>query len=203
MTEAPASVERDDARETPPQRRRRWALFGGLAVGVVLLDQLSKAWVDSSFELASRGITAGDPGGPTEFIGELVRIAKTYNDGAIFGFLDASALLMAALSVAVIAGITWYEWRHAAGLGALVTIGLGLLLGGAIGNLIDRLAHGYVIDFVDMGIGDSRWYAWNIADAAVFLGIVTLFIAALLGDRASPSRHRAEGATGTPGSTHE
>ncbi len=192
MTEAPASVERDVARETPSQRRRRWALFGGLAGGVVLLDQLSKAWVDSSFELASRGIRAGDPGGPTELIGEFVRIAKTYNDGAIFGFLDTSALLMAGLSVAVIAGITWYEWRHAAGLGSLVTIGLGLLLGGAIGNLIDRLVHGHVIDFVDMGIGHHRWYAWNIADAAVFLGIVTLFIAALLGDRAVPGRHGAE-----------
>ncbi len=199
MAEAAVSVKRDVTREAPSQRRRRWALFGGLAGGVVLLDQLSKVWVDRSFELASRGIAAGDHGGPTELIGEFVRIAKTYNDGAIFGFLDTSALLMAALSVAVIAGITWYEWRHAAGLGPLVTIGLGLLLGGAIGNLIDRLVHGYVIDFVDMGIGEDRWYVWNIADAAVFLGIVTLFIAALLGDRAIPGRHPAEGATGAPG----
>ena len=187
MAEAPASAPPRPS-ETPVQRRRRWALFLGLAGAVLVLDQLTKTWVDSSFELASRAIPAGQPGGPTELIGEFVRIAKTYNDGAIFGFLDASAMLMAVLSVFVIVGITWYEWRHGAGLGPLVTIGLGLLLGGAVGNLIDRVRFGHVIDFVDMGIGDTRWYAWNISDAAVFIGIVVLFIAALLGDRAIPGR---------------
>jgi len=190
VAEATASVEQDEAQETPTQTRRRWALFGGLAGSVVLLDQLSKAWVDSSFELASRGIPAGQTGGPTEVIGEFVRIAKTYNDGAIFGFLDASAMIMAVASVFVIVGITWYQWRHGAGVGPLVTVGLGLLLGGAIGNLIDRVRFGHVIDFVDMGIGDTRWYAWNISDAAVFIGIVVLFAAALLGDRAIPGRNK-------------
>ena len=191
MAEAPATITPHEASETAADQRRRWALFGGLAGAVVLLDQVTKVWVDGAFGLASRGIPAGEPGGPTEVVGDLLRIAKTYNDGAIFGFLGASALLMAALSVLVIVGIVWYEWRHGAGLGPLVTVGLGLLLGGAIGNLIDRVAHGYVIDFVDMGIGGSRWYAWNIADAAVFLGIVALFMAALLGDRASRGRHAA------------
>ena len=187
MAEAPASAA-PQTRETPAQTRRRWALFLGLSALVVVLDQLSKTWVDSSFELASRAVPAGAAGGPTEVLGEFVRIAKTYNDGAIFGFLDASAMLMAILSIGVIIAITWYEWRHAAGLGPLVTIGLALLVGGAVGNLIDRVRFGHVIDFVDMGIGDNRWYAWNIADAAVFIGIVVLFIAALLGDRAIPGR---------------
>ena len=161
---------------------------------MVLLDQASKIWVDRSFELASRSIAAGQPGGPSEVIGEFVRIAKTYNDGAIFGFLDASAAIMAVLTVFVVAGITWYEWRHGAAVGPLVTIGLGLLLGGAIGNLIDRILYGHVVDFVDMGIGASRWYAWNISDAAVFIGILTLLAAALLGDRAIPGRRPAKGA---------
>jgi signal peptidase II len=187
MAEAPASASPRPS-ETPRQRRRRWALFLGLAGSVIVLDQLTKVWVDSSFELASRAIPAGQPGGPTEILGEYVRIAKTYNDGAIFGFLDATATIMAVLSLIVIAGITWYEWRRAAGMGPLVTIGLGLLLGGAVGNLIDRVRFGHVVDFVDMGIGDTRWYAWNIADASVFIGIVVLFAAALLGERAIPGR---------------
>jgi signal peptidase II len=187
---AEESADPGEAPETSQLRRRRWALFGGLAGAVLLLDQLSKIWVDASFEVASRGIPAGQPGGPTEVLGELVRIAKTYNDGAIFGLLDSSALFMAVLSVLVIAGITWYEWRHGAGSGPLLTIGLGLLLGGAIGNLIDRVRFGYVIDFVDMGLGETRWYAWNVADAAVFVGILVLFAAALLGDRAIPGRER-------------
>jgi signal peptidase II len=177
VAEAPASAGPRKARETPADRRRRWALFGGTAAIVALLDQLTKTWVDASFERASEG-------GSTELLGDLVRISKTYNDGAIFGFLDASAMIMAVLSVFVIAGVAWYEWRHGASLGPLVTVGLGLLVGGALGNLIDRVRFGHVIDFVDMGIGDTRWYAWNISDAAVFIGIVVLFIAALLGDRA-------------------
>jgi signal peptidase II len=192
VAEAPASVTPREASETPAGRRRRWAIFGGLAGAVVLLDQVTKVWVDGTFELASRGVPAGEPGGPTEVVGDLLRIAKTYNDGAIFGFLGTSALLMAALSVLIIIGIVWYEWRHGAGLAPLVTVGLGLLLGGAMGNLIDRVVYGHVVDFVDMGIGGSRWYAWNVADAAVFLGIVALFAAALLGDRASRGRQAAE-----------
>jgi signal peptidase II len=174
----------DDGLETHSQRRRRWALFLGLAAGVVILDQVSKLWVDASFEIASRSIPAGQPGGPTEIVGELVRIAKTYNDGAIFGVFEAIAPIMAVLSVLVIGAISWFEWRHGARSGWLVTIGLGLLLGGAIGNLIDRVRLGQVIDFVDMGIGGLRWYAWNVSDAAVFLGILVLLGAALLGDRA-------------------
>ena len=157
----------------------------------MLLDQLTKLWVNSNYERASRSIPAGEPGGPTEVLGEYVRIAVTYNDGAIFGLFETSALLMAALTVIVIAAITWYEWRHAAGLGPLVTIGLGLLVGGAIGNLIDRLRYGHVIDFVDMGIGDTRWYAWNVADAAISISIIVLFAAALLGDRAPGRRPSA------------
>ena len=184
MAEAPASAGMHEAREPAPQRRRRWALFGGVTVGVVLLDQLTKTWVDASFERAADG-------GSTPLIGDLVRISKVYNDGAIFGFLDASAALMAVLSVLVVIAVVWYEWRHGAGLGPLVTVGLGLLTGGAIGNLIDRVRFGHVIDFVDMGLGDMRWYAWNISDAAVFLGIVALFVAALLGDRAPGVRSRA------------
>lgn len=188
-TSGPAAVQ-VRAPEMPTARRRRWGLFVGLASGVVILDQLTKLWVDSSFGLAARGLPAGQPGGPTELFGEFVRIAKTYNDGAIFGLFETSALLMAVLSILVIVGIGWYEWRHGAGMGPLVTIGLALLMGGAVGNLIDRVMYGHVIDFVDMGIGSSRWYAWNIADAAVSIGIVVLFAAALLGDRA-PGRRPA------------
>jgi signal peptidase II len=188
VAEASTSAEDREARPTSGQQPRRWALFLGTAGAVVLLDQLSKVWVDTSFELASRGIPAGQPGGPSEVIGEYLRIAKTYNDGAIFGLFDAIAPLMALLSLLVIAAITWYQWRHGDSVSPLVTLGLGLLLGGAVGNLIDRVRIGHVIDFVDMGIGSARWYAWNFSDAAIFIGILVLFAAALLGDRAMPGR---------------
>lgn len=176
--------------ETPVQARRRWILFLGLAGAVIVLDQLSKLWVDASFGLASRQVPAGQPNGPTEILGDLVRIAKTYNDGAIFGLLEAAAPVLALATIVVVVGIVWYEWRHGAAMGPLVTAGLGILLGGAIGNLIDRIRLGHVIDFVDTGIGTTRWYAFNVSDAAVFIGIVLLFLAAILGDRAIPGRGR-------------
>jgi signal peptidase II len=191
MAESDRTASDGRVAESPAQTRRRWLLFVGLAGGVVLLDQLSKTWVDASFELASRSRPAGSAGGPSEVLGEYVRIAKTYNDGAIFGLFEAAAPVLALVTLFVVAGIVWYEWRHGAGLGPLVTIGLGLLLGGAIGNLIDRFRFGHVIDFVDMGIGNSRWYAFNVSDAAVFLGITALFVAALLGDRVMPGRTAA------------
>ena len=193
MAEAAASSGDGAPQETRSQTRRRWTLFLGLGGAAVLLDQLSKTWVDSSFETASRSVPAGQPGGPTEVVGEYLRVAKTYNDGAIFGLFEAAAPVLAIITLFVVAGIIWYEWRHAAAMGPLVTIGLGLLLGGAIGNLVDRVRFGHVIDFVDMGIGTSRWYAWNVSDAAVFIGILVLFAAALLGDRAIPGRRSTQG----------
>lgn len=60
-----------------------------------------------------------------------------------------------------------------------MSIALGLLLGGAIGNLVDRLRLGYVVDFIDIGIGDLRFYTFNLADSAISLAIVLLIGAAL------------------------
>ena len=61
----------------------------------------------------------------------------------------------------------------------MTTVALGLLLGGAIGNLIDRLRYGYVVDFVDMGIGEWRFYTYNVADAAITTAIVLLLAMAV------------------------
>jgi signal peptidase II len=180
----PVGADADDQVRTS---RRRWAVFLGIAAIVIMLDQLSKAWVDGSFALARRSVPSGEPGGPTAIVGELVRIAKTYNDGAIFGLFDAAAPVLAILSVLIIGGIGWYEWRHGSKLGPVVNGGLALLLGGALGNLIDRARFGHVIDFIDAGVGPTRWFAFNIADAAVSLGILLLFIGALLGDRLTPA----------------
>jgi signal peptidase II len=91
-----------------------------------------------------------------------------------------------------------------------LSIALGLLLGGAIGNMIDRLRLGYVVDFVDIGIGGFRWYTFNLADAAISTALVMLFALAFiprlarLGERAEPpdppelpeSVERVEGETG-------
>jgi signal peptidase II len=150
---------------------------------VLVADQLTKRWVDASFGLAwTRGPIPGlDP--PTPILDDLVRIAKTYNDGGLFGLFGTSAPILALASLIVIGLILAYEARVGAPGSWLLTVTLGLLLGGALGNLADRIRLGHVIDWVDTGLGSTRWYTFNVADAAVSLAIVGLVLVALLGDR--------------------
>ncbi len=160
---------------------RRWIVFFGLAIGVVALDQASKAVVDAAFALASSHGPAPGLAAPTPIIGDLVRIAKTYNDGGLFGLFDATAPILAVASLVVIAVLVVIQARSGPRASWITTIALGLLLGGAIGNLIDRIRYGYVIDWVDMGIGGWRFYTFNVADSAISIAIVLLLVTALFG----------------------
>jgi signal peptidase II len=166
-------------------RGSRWALFFGLAIGVVVLDQLAKAAVTASLS----------PGQAIQLIGDYLRIVFGQNSGALFGLFQDNALMFGLVSIAVIALIVVYEARSGSGL--YLTVTLGLLLGGAIGNMLDRLRLGYVVDFVDAGIGSTRFYTFNVADSAISLAILLLFIAAL-----KPSLIEGRGApAGDPAST--
>lgn len=156
---------------------RRWAVFGGLALAVVLADQLTKAAIGQAYP----------PGTRTDVIGDLVRIVPGANSGAIFGLFPDQAWLFGLLSLVVLGLIVAFHARSAEG-GLLLSVALGLLLGGAVGNLIDRFRLGYVLDFVDVGIGGVRWYTFNVADAAISTSIVLLLVAALFGDRISAPR---------------
>ena len=152
---------------------RRWALFGGIATTVVIADQLAKAWVVANVPL----------GRPTEVIGDLLRLTIVHNSGGIFGLFGASAPLLALASTGVVALILVYQAREGAHYHWLLAAALGLLLGGALGNLIDRLRLGYVVDFVDAGIGANRWYTFNVADSAISIALVLLIGISILGDR--------------------
>ena len=143
-----------------------WPLFAGLAVAVVAVDQLTKAAVVSRLA----------PGQSTSIIGDWLRIVYGQNSGALFGLFRDNAGLFGIVSLGVIALIVGY---HAtAGRNLLVSIALGLLLGGAVGNLADRLRLGFVVDFVDAGVGGWRWYTFNVADAAISTAIVILLLVA-------------------------
>jgi signal peptidase II len=167
----------------PRARPGRWGLFFGLAALVVAVDQLTKAWVDRSFPQASIHGPGSGLAGPAPIVGDFVRITKTYNDGGIFGLLGDAAPLLAVASLFVIGFIVLYQARAARTGPLLLTVTLGLLLGGAIGNLVDRLRYGYVIDWVDTGLGTFRWYTFNVADAAISLALVGLITLSLFGDR--------------------
>ena len=155
------------AGEASGPARRRWLLFLGLAVAVVLVDQAAKAVV--------RGNLA--PGQSVDVVGELVRIVFGQNSGALFGLFKDNAVMFGLVSIVVVGLIVVYHARSAAS--PYLTVTLGLLLGGAIGNMIDRLLLGYVVDFVDVGIGPTRFYTFNVADSAISVAILLLFVAAV------------------------
>ncbi len=147
---------------------RRWLLFAALAIVVVAIDQASKAWLTA--QLA--------PGAGKVLVDGLLNIVHGQNSGILFGLLPQSAPAFAVVSLGVTALIVVYHWK--AGRGILATLALGLLLGGAIGNLIDRLVHGYVVDWIDMGIGTARFWTYNVADAAITTSILLLILMALV-----------------------
>ena len=148
-------------------RAPRWTTFLALAAAVVVADQLAKAAVTSSLA----------PGQSVAVIGDLLRIVFGQNSGALFGLFKDNAAMFGIVSIAVIALIVAYHGRATPSL--YLTVTLGLLLGGAIGNMIDRLRLGYVVDFVDAGLGSLRFYTFNVADSAISLSILLLVIAAL------------------------
>src|SRR5580765_6499784 len=96
------AVDSDADVELRASGLRRWLVFFGLAIGVVIADQASKAVIDSVFKLASTQGTITGFGEPTQVIGDLVRIAKSYNDGGLFGLFDAAAPILALASLVVI-----------------------------------------------------------------------------------------------------
>ena len=145
-----------------------WITFFGIAAAVWILDQLSKAWLVGQLS----------PGESMNVIGDLVRLIFSQNSGALFGLFRDNAAIFGIFSLAVIGLIVAYHGRS--GRSLYLSIALGLLLGGALGNVTDRLRLGYVVDFIDIGIGDFRWYTFNVADAAISLAIVMLIGAAFV-----------------------
>jgi signal peptidase II len=152
--------------------RPRWAMFLGIAAVVVIADQLTKAWLTSMLA----------PGERLEIVGDLLRFVHGQNSGALFGLFRDQALLFAIVSIGVVGLIVWYH--GSSGRNTLLSLALGLLLGGAIGNMIDRFRFGYVIDWVDAGIGDLRFYTFNVADSAITGAILLLILLAFLPTRA-------------------
>lgn len=147
--------------------RPLWAPFVGLVALVVALDQVTKSWIET--ELSGGRVII--------YLGGALRLVYSQNNGALFGLFRGQVLLFGLLSLAVIALIVTFHARS--GRSPYMTLTLGLLLGGAIGNAVDRFRLGYVIDFVDGGLGRVRFFTFNLADAAISAAILLLFAMAI------------------------
>lgn len=153
--------------------RKKNILFLAIAVLVVVLDQLSKAWI-----LATLRVHEGFP-----VIGGFFNIVHVRNPGAAFGFLAGAPplfryLFFLSITLAAIVLILYYLRANRIEEPSLVSA-LALILAGAVGNLIDRVRFGEVVDFLDVYIGSYHWPAFNVADAAITVGAGALMVALL------------------------
>lgn len=138
-----------------------------IAAVVIALDQTTKIAVEYAFNY-------GDSMPITGFF----NLILTYNKGAAFSFLSAASgwqgTLFLLIGIAASAFILWLLARH--GKQKLFSTALALILGGALGNVIDRVSYGHVIDFLDFHLGGWHWPAFNIADSAIVSGAALLIL---------------------------
>jgi signal peptidase II len=163
---------------------------GVVALAVVLVDQLLKIGV-----LSDSGRSEVDPRPLVPFLDLTLR----WNRGISFSlFARDSASAETALLTLTLAATGLLAWWLVRSRSALPAVGLGLIIGGAIGNAIDRIAHGAVIDYLDLHAFGRHFFVFNVADAAINIGVVLLVFDLLLVPRAPKSRSQGsppQGAT--------
>jgi len=149
-----------------------------VAAPVVAVDQVSKQVVLALLENRADARLAVVPG--------FFNLVEVWNTGVSFGMLGNSGLspwLLTGVSLAICVGLGWWLWR---GRAWLASVAVGLVIGGAIGNVVDRLRWGGVFDFADFHLGHWHWPAFNAADAAIVIGVgVLLFDSVFLEKRHS------------------
>lgn len=161
-------------------------VFWPIAITWVVLDVVTKRWAEASLL----------PTPPVEVIGEWLRLRLVYNRGAAFGLHlgEYSRWIFLVIAAVAVVGISWKardaEWRD-----WLRQIAAALVVGGAAGNLIDRVrGSAGVVDFIDVGVGATRWPTFNVADIGVSCGAVALAVSFWIEDS-----RRARAASQTSG----
>jgi len=141
-----------------------------VAAGIVAVDQITKALVRAYVPLYdSMPVVSG-----------ILNLTHVRNSGTAFGFLNAvdfpyKSAILALVATAALIGIAVYSARGSSD-GRVTRLGLAMILAGAVGNLIDRLVFGSVVDFVDVVFGSWHFWAFNVADSAITLGVIAMMI---------------------------
>ncbi|HEY6123200.1 MAG TPA: signal peptidase II [Steroidobacteraceae bacterium] len=151
-----------------------------ISVIVIAVDQLTKLWIERTMVL-----------GDGFSVLPVLDIVRAHNTGAAFSFLaDAGGWqrwAFSALAVGVSIALVFWLRKLALSTQALLAFALSLILGGAVGNVLDRIEHGYVVDFVHAHWGSAYFPAFNVADAAISIGAVLVILDAILEGRRNKS----------------
>ena len=167
----------------------RGLLFLGLAALVVVLDQLTKRLAEDKLGRSSvRSV-------PLPVVGDYLRFTYVENRGAAFGLLQDQTAFFVFVGILVV-GVIAASYRYLPRSGFRLHLALGLQLGGALGNLIDRIRQGYVVDFVDFGYRSNWWPVFNVADSAIVVGVALLALNALSPATTSEETTRVGDASG-------
>lgn len=150
---------------SPSQTRSELLAMGVTAAVVLLADQASKAAIAASMGVGERLAVLGD----------LVVLWHVRNEGAAFSLFQGGQVFFLIVTVLAFAMLIYFQ-RAFRGRGVTLYVVLGLILGGTLGNLLDRIRLGYVTDFISVGIGNLRWPTWNVADASIVVGILSLVV---------------------------
>jgi signal peptidase II len=157
-------------------RSKNWLILLGVATLTLIADRVSKTIIADRLALNQ----TWHP--PVPFLRHIFSLTYTTNTGAAFGLFPDQGALFVIIAFVVIAAILFYYRQLPDGHG-LARVALGLQLGGALGNLIDRLRQGYVVDFIDFNFWPLRnWPVFNLADSAIVVGVGLLALTMLLED---------------------
>jgi signal peptidase II len=149
---------------------QKYKIVSTLALIVFVLDQATKVWVQSTIELWSG----------YQVIPGFFNMVHVLNKGAAFGFLNRADMhwqtyfFIAVSALAIV--LIWHLVRTVHRKDPVLFTGLGLILGGAVGNMIDRIRIGQVIDFIDFHVAGHHWPAFNVADIAITVGAFCLLV---------------------------
>ena len=143
----------------------------GLALIIVIIDQFTKTLILGYYKL-----------GDATYVTSFFNVVRAHNTGAAFSFLAGAGgwqrWLFTGIGVGAAVFIVWMLKSHAGQ--KLFSFSMACILGGAIGNVVDRMMHGYVVDFLDFHIGNSHFPAFNVADSAITIGAACLILDELL-----------------------
>jgi signal peptidase II len=138
-----------------------------LALAIIIADQWTKALILASYQYGDQTV-----------ITSFFNIVRAHNTGAAFSFLASESgwqrWLFTGIGVGAAIFIVWMMLRHAGQ--TMFMLAMALILGGAIGNVVDRTMHGYVVDFLDFHWSGRHFPAFNLADSAISLGAVLLIL---------------------------